>query len=1747
MKSIRAGRNHQQGTPQQASRRSGAHRRGTLRRKLTGALALVALVCSQFLAVASPAAAVLGDQGAVTLAKTVEGAESVTVGLTDSFLYQFRVGCDDNDCIGVQLTDQLPAAFEGFTIDHLSVAPASAGTASLTGCSVGGTVTDDCQLTTDFTTKLGTLDGSDVVGIPAGTTYRVDLRLVVPGNLPASWPSNGVPVDNTAQATADNADTVEDSATVTVEIPVTVDVEASKKWSPATQQYEPGASSAITVGAKNTSNVPAATLVVTDAPGATANATGLDADNPFSYVDFGGLCSPSTLPAGADKVRVDLYVKDGGSWNWVNGTAAATASLPDVGTAEVGGIRFTYTSDEGATIQPGGTAAAQCVTVTQRATNRTTGATLLTGATAQNTVSATLTVPDQDPATDTADASLVIGPLTIKVTPGKTITPSVIPAGGTVQVNLSAKNDSNGPLTSLTITEPSASDADGFLSAQLTPAGFSSWTWPEGATGASFTWHFADAPDATVSLTEADGAPSVPASGTITGFEVTWTGEIKAGQSAGMVLNVATKSDMVAVGTDYVTRDNVVGVSGTNPAGTDTGTATDDVRIYYPKVGLAIDKTLKPALVTPGGTVLSELTTTTATDSARVNPTEIVVEDVWDGTGATDFWDAFRAREISYVQVPSGASLKVEYATGNPGAQTWTTLTGGTLASGLYSADLVALLGASTADSITGLRFTFTDPDGFSQGTIVKPNIVYQASATLRTGGSTAPVLNTASSYDNVGIANGTGKAGELTVTADEVKDAAATSVIDYGSGPGTLLAQKRWVQSNWSTDLTMLPSQSGSAAYTTHSWGVTVPGYTSVVLSDALPGQETTPASTTFQAFNLTAIRAITFTQDPLLQWDKVDTVELYNATAGAWQTVSAPAGSWMSATGFKGYTLTAAQQESTTGVRITVVPTDAARTASTAPGRPAAGTGVAWSAASRPLWLQWQLRNSLRAPATGWATAQVTYNEAAAGTVRNDFRVATTGTVYTRDASDTISLLDNLPGVGTAKVASAESVVVPYPGDVAQADYPTVRFTVNAWNTVTARASYLRVSDPSSTITPATAWNPDVFTTASYDPANNPFEKFTLTGIGFTTLSMIDRDASKVALWRYDAGATSVDVVTVNQAAALTASELADVVGVSVVYQSTDPATTGGLIPQGSSTANLLTMTLDTQLRATLRSTGANITGGVDVDNLATAQSYDPILGPASAPNAAGRDGVALLSAGLDVTASKSLSPDAILQTAPSVPVTVTLGATDGTSTAAAESATIADTDAEFWDAFAFTSLGSVTRPQGADLVRVDVQLDDSSTWVTGTAAATAALPGSVTDTEQITGIRFVFLNADGRPFSATAPSRDWSATAVFTVTLREGATFPSVIDDTVTTQATHTGYPDAGATADDSVTLSTGTPRIAVAKDPQVTPKVVEPGVSVPWTLTFTNAGTSYLHVNTLVDSLGPWLRYDGSEPTYASSGSLPETGIAVTQTAADNITFTFPDGAVMAPGDSFTATVGIILVPGLAANQRATNSFYVDTDETFTAGNCVNTSGNAQGILSGLESNQCGTSNFVNPQSGPLLFGEKEVRGEIDGDLVDGASNVTNASLPCTGDEGAFFRTTCVPYTTIGATDEWRIGAANTGTVAYSTLTLVDVLPTPGDRLLATGASRGSAWRPVLDVDFGVQSTVVSSFANDGLPAGTTTTVEVTTADHACLGDGSGSAWPSDPTCSSHPAAGDWQALASYTGDAADITALRVTLD
>ena len=119
-----------------------------------------------------------------------------------------------------------------------------------------------------------------------------------------------------------------------------------------------------------------------------------------------------------------------------------------------------------------------------------------------------------------------------------------------------------------------------------------------------------------------------------------------------------------------------------------------------------------------------------------------------------------------------------------------------------------------------------------------------------------------------------------------------------------------------------------------------------------------------------------------------------------------------------------------------------------------------------------------------------------------------------------------------------------------------------------------------------------------------------------------------------------------------------------INVTFQGTDPADTGGTVSQD----NDLKIVVASILRPTLRSSGANqvLTAGntVDVTNRAFSQSYDPVISPGTTTGDLDDVKIVLTGGVVNVNPTKTVSPTLINEPAKDTPVTVTLGADQGTS---------------------------------------------------------------------------------------------------------------------------------------------------------------------------------------------------------------------------------------------------------------------------------------------------------------------------------------------------------------------------------------------------------------------------------------------------------------------------------------------------
>ncbi|HYP73416.1 MAG TPA: hypothetical protein VEP72_04950, partial [Microbacterium sp.] len=543
------------------------------------------------------------------------------------------------------------------------------------------------------------------------------------------------------------------------------------------------------------------------------------------------------------------------------------------------------------------------------------------------------------------------------------------------------------------------------------------------------------------------------------------------------------------------------------------------------------------------------------------------------------------------------------------------------------------------------------------------------------------------------------------------------------------------------------LDAQSGQRADTNLRWRVAA-GFSPVTITDAATGAGT-PAATVFNAFDLKGVRPIVASSDPYangwyLKYDTVTAVELYYD--GSWRTATPPAGGWMTATrGFAGYTLTDDESARTTAVRLVLAETPADTAARVAavqvgpafdPFAPAPGSGVGTGSTQRLFALTWQLRDITRSNGSP-VTADSVLNAADEGVVDNSVGISGQplggGAPATDFDDDTITILNQPPGVEVAKSATPTTPIFTPPLGTPATDYPTAQWSIAGHNASTAKASAVRLTDPATCgqtsladcETPVADAHADPFDTSgdtdylTSTDAPSPFDRFTATKItiGAGIPSEIDTARSTVWLLHYDAGtgAYSTTRHTVADVNGLAVDRLADVIGVSVTYDGTSAVGTG-TITQGNS----LTIAIDSQLRPTLRHDGSNqvLRAGetVDVDNRVFAQSYDPVLSPQTLTGDAADAPIVLTGGDVNIAPRKSISPTLLAEPAKDSPVTVTLGANQGSnprSTLSPNTVIIEDQSdsSGFWNTFDFVALGTVTFPTGADRVQVD--LYDGTAW--------------------------------------------------------------------------------------------------------------------------------------------------------------------------------------------------------------------------------------------------------------------------------------------------------------------------------------------------------------------------------------------------------------------------------------------------
>ena len=1776
---------------------------------LSGVLSVILILGGGALAVTTASADALPQY--LSVSKTVNGASAASLVPGEEFTYQIQVVCSEQDCANASVTDALPAELNGFPVVGFATSPAAASVPATVAWSSGSQPTV-IGSDTSFTIDFGQSISGGATGLNSGSTFNINLTVKVPSSFSPDDARNGQEIVNTATVTATNSASDSASAAITVHAEKTLAATLGKVWTPATSSFDPGATSTIGLTGTNSSNVPVSSLVVQEPASAADGATSLSSSNPFTVNDFSGFDASSTLPGGADTVQVDAYVRGSdGTWGWVSGSPSSSYELPSgVDASAVGGLRFTYT---GSKIAVGATANA-IVIVAQRETSRD-GADLSTSShSVTNVASAAVSAAGASTTPVTASATRTVNPTSVSTTVKKTITPKRVPAGNTATASITATNSGSA------VSRWKVSDTAGFFTSVLTFGGFTGGiSYPSGATSGTVVYTLLSGGTEEVAFADGDvpAAPSSP----IASFDLVFTSNgnaINANATVAATFRIQTSSD-----TDFGTATELPATTNTatstvTTANNRTATATSSatLTLVNPTINVSVSKKALPSgAVESGDTVIVSIGATTSASTDYVTPTTITVDDYWGANSAVsraaDFWNAFNLSAIQPTQIPAhtGVAVQVQRADGS-----WVTIDTLTsqASSYLYSkttAQLQAAISAAspgtTLDTVTGARFVFTSDTSFATSTTVRPYLAFTARTVQRIDG-TSPVdaLDTgtqvATAYTNSALVTSTGTTADgTTVSAGPVTGTASASVIQHSGPTGAPSIAK-----TWSADT--VASQTGQTATTDLNWGVGG-GYASVAITD--PGADlTNVAATTFDAFNLTSIAAISSSSTPYsngwyLQYDSIRSIELFYDSDGdgtsEWNTVSAPYsssstyGPWQNPSNgsFVGYTLSASLQKKVTGIRITLQPNDATRAAALSSGSdpyaPAVGSGVVSSAVSRTFTLGWQLRDTLRssgAPVVGSATLN-----GGEGVVSNTVGILATpasGTPVTGSASDTIRVIDQPAIVDVTKSVDSSSAVA-----VQSSNNSTTRtFALTAKNASVTPAQYVRVTDPApcsdtsatscqSPVTAADAVS-NPFTsytgTTFVDTAESPnvFNRLTITGLTFSAdnSSEVDTHASVVWLLTYTPSAGYEYIKTTLAAAtALTAAQLVDVVGVSVTYQGTNPA--GG---DTLSNGNSLRLRIATVVRDTLRSTGASqITelisdGSQTVSNRVFAQSYELVASPNETGDLASA-AVTFAAASVDAAISKSITSGVVYESDPTATQTVTISANQGASTASPTAVVIRDdstSSASFWSEFDFAGLGDITFPSGANRVAIDVYgpygAGGALAWKLGdtqSAGSTYTLPVASSEYDTIQGIRLTFSVAptatDSVPVFSTGYT--WSAGVTFNVQLRdtvrgtsEAVTFPenprtdinvAAAQSFGTTSASHE------VTAQAPVVISAGSHVLKLNKLANNDARTASVGSLVPWDITISNGGTGYLDLDSVVDTLPSTLVYTGSGPNSSTpavkftpdsaSGSTLVTTPTVTPgtnaAGASTVTFTWPDGSRLQPGETATIRIWVELEPGAQAGEHVTNTVTAHTVQALDV--CTDTThsdGSADVTWNVSTPNECSTSDYITPTSGPNLYVVKGVTGS-----VAGAVNTTNPSQSCATtlkvDSIDYYRAPCAANSAIGGTDNWVLHIVNAGTTAVTKAIVFDAFPTDGDTYLISGTSRGSEYRPQL----------LDSLAVTGAPAGTTQTIEVTTSANVC--SGTWATLPGDASTIPCTQSGETWAVANADTDWSIVTGVRVVLD
>ncbi|GAA5033110.1 hypothetical protein GCM10025738_16160 [Microbacterium fluvii] len=1602
-----------------------------------------------------------------------KAASAGTVSPGDQFTYTIQFQCTAgtvSGCVNAELTDPMPA--------YLTVV----GTPKVTG-----TANYDAGATTSSTLDVVFTDalGGGTVGLAPGKVVTVQVTVHVDDDAPAS--ADGTVLTNTATITADNATSKSAVASSTLAVEPTIAAGASKSFTPSSGLNTTGATTEISVTGQNGSNVPVERLVISD-PVLDGSGVPTTDINAFTYLTLDGITGVQA-PAGADTVQLRVY--DPTLPGWVAGdelpVPQSTLPIPDgVDPTVITGFQFIFRSTDGDDIPPG---AGATVNGTAHLSEPIPEEELPFDI--SNTTETVVTTAGGRSARDADVAHYQVGSSVIDVSAGKSFDPAVVRAGENSTATLTAGNDSTGTIDSLTLVEPAPAGrgffgADDFVFVQMGSADGGGIVWPDGASQATITYECAGTPADPQTTEDPNTLPDPPAGcDPVTGFSVTFTGQISPGAQATIPFVVQTPTDQTGEEALHLNAVRVVG-----QRGDDTGSAqaVAPIRTIIDRIDVEAGKRLYPSTIPsyPGQIVTAQLTGKLQEfPASTVSASTIVVQDPDVLPDPNQWYDDFDPQAVVGTPVPACASLTVQYTVDGT---SWVSIPSMTGIAG--AAIFNAVFPPSVQQNAIGIRFVYTAAPaggecsgGFPPGTTVSPNLSF-------TLGADAP-------NETVGTLTDCTVTSAAAPTADDAESDPACDSVDLTPvTPGTIDP----IDKSWSPETVVERSQ----AETTVALGWSTGGFTGtgrIDISDTASPATTAVADSSFDAFDLVSIAPITEAMDPWLRYDQILAVQLYLLPAGS---TDPSAGSWVRASAdpcptacdgtFPGYTLTDDERERAIGFRLSYVESPNRADRVDGPTAPAVGSGVAASTGNDrhidAVLLLRDLRRSDGQPVVASDEYNVPGEEGAVNnTVRLDpyWNVDDTEPILTRTDADDILITNVDVTVDGTKTWEGGPLGIPETG-VDQSRYPTGRVTVTASNTTPAKLDLLSITEP------------DISDEGPSSCTEDPFEQFTLVGFAsITAPDAIGADDVTIVLTPGPNGQTDY---TRDEALALAEDDLVDVTSLTVAYTGRIDAATDTVVPTA-------TIAFDVRLREQGRTSGDAPTPGTVCDQVKV-EASDMVDFPddTDTEDTYPTADIDLVAQGIDVLAGKTITPGSI--TEPSAgPVTVGLSGqptgVGGTGSPASRAVELVLTDdsTTFFNQYDFGAFGPLSLTSPIDRVQVDALVGGTwsvgeagpvltgASWVNGTAGTSLALPTGVAGAD-VVGLRFTFTRADGANWENPAnPVQNVSFQATRRDSLRTGGSVESdlagsapapgeddpgvatnlVVADVTSSDVDADGVPlSAQEDADDTVLYHHASNAVTVRKTP--TDDTVSPGSPFTYTMTFVNSGDIDIVDPVITDIFqadadGPLIEL-AADPAYAfalSSGTgMPTDAADVTiDESATGLVFTFPAGSVLEVGDTYTISYQAVTRAGLPAGTEFTNTVGITGERPWDE--CDGGGEPGSGLDAGT--GECRTVARDTVISAAAVGVSKLVRAQGSDELGVVIDPLVTTGADCAADADGFYARPCLPIAEPGGDITWRWHFVNAGNQPLDRILGIDRLPAPGDAVAtAPSLERLSDWRPLL---------------------------------------------------------------------------------